>query len=87
MKIFIYKIISFSIFLIINACQFISGQSKEIILKDSAEVQQKDIVDVLQRLFTRQLRKETAGRFGLRIKINKYSNTYLCIDYGMRRSK
>ena len=23
-----------------------------------------------------------AGGFGLRIKINKYSNTNLCIDYG-----
>jgi hypothetical protein len=60
MKIYRYKIIALSIFLTIHSHQYISGQSEKIIPKDSAEVQQIDIVDVFQRLFTRQLRKDSS---------------------------
>ena len=59
MSIYEYKLVTLSICLIIQMHQSISGQSEFIFPKDSDEIQQKDIIDVLQRLFTKQLRKDT----------------------------
>jgi hypothetical protein len=59
MKIYKCRIVSLSIFLIFCPHQFISGQSEKIVLKDSAEVRQLDIMDVFQRLSAKQLRKDT----------------------------
>jgi outer membrane protein assembly factor BamA len=59
MKIYNCKIISVSIILLLFT-KFISGQTGETVLKDSATVQQKDIVDIFQELLTRQLRKDSA---------------------------
>jgi outer membrane protein assembly factor BamA len=53
------KIVSLSIFLIIHSFQYITGQSEKIVSKDSAKVQQKDIIDVFQRAFNKQSRKDT----------------------------
>jgi outer membrane protein assembly factor BamA len=59
MKIYNCKIISVSIILLFFS-KLISGQTGETVLKDSSTVQQKDIVDIFQKLLTRQLRKDSA---------------------------
>jgi hypothetical protein len=64
MKICKLKMVSLSIFLIIKSLQHISGQSEQIVLKDSARVQQKDIIDVFQKVFSKQSRKDTISLKG-----------------------
>ena len=60
MKISKCKIVALFILLIIHLHQSVSGQSEKITLKDSSKFQQKDIIDVLQKLFNKQLRKDSS---------------------------
>jgi hypothetical protein len=55
------KIVFLSIFLIIHSIQFISGQQEKTVIKDSAVVQQKDIIDVFEKVFSKRERKDTAA--------------------------
>lgn len=64
MKINRFKIISISILLIILSPLIISGQSDKIVQKDGTAVQQKDIVDIYQKVFNKQSRKDTAALRG-----------------------
>ncbi|MGC1389522.1 MAG: hypothetical protein WA816_00640 [Bacteroidales bacterium] len=61
MKIYIYKILSLSIILSIYSNQSLSGQSGKMFIKDSSIVQQKDVVDIFQKLFNKQLRKDSSS--------------------------
>jgi hypothetical protein len=58
MKIIKSKLASLSLILVISSIRFVSGQPDKIIPKDSARVQQKDIVDIFHGLFSKQLREE-----------------------------
>ena len=60
MKIYNCKIISVSIILLFFS-KFISGQTGETIPNDSATVQQKDVVDIFQKLLSLELRKDSVS--------------------------
>jgi outer membrane protein assembly factor BamA len=53
------KIVSVLVLLIINANQLILGQPEKIACSDNNKIQQKDIVDVFQKVFNKQSRKDT----------------------------
>jgi len=80
MRIYKFKLVSLSLFLIIHSQQFISGQTGKIIPKDSAGSQQKDIVDVFQKLLNNQLRKDSTP-----MKVNgPFFSIIPVIGYSMR---
>jgi hypothetical protein len=58
MKFLNSKIIPSCIFLAICSNQIISAQSEKIVTKDSNIIQQKDIIDLFQKVFNKQSRKD-----------------------------
>jgi outer membrane protein assembly factor BamA len=65
-----FKIALISIILDTSLFQSVSGQSQKIVLNDSIEVQQKDIIDVYHKLFENQPRKNTGELKGNRSSIS-----------------
>jgi outer membrane protein assembly factor BamA len=59
MKISKCKLVCLTVFLIIHFPGLITGQSTEIVKKDFDIFQQKDIIDIFQKAFGRQSRKDT----------------------------
>jgi outer membrane protein assembly factor BamA len=61
MKICKNKILYLFIFLTIYSHQFLSGQPVKIVNKDSIGIQQKDVIDIFEQLFNKQLRTDSAS--------------------------